>query len=229
MQEPASTIFSLLNLLANLYMIRKFRRKVRPDSPNYWVWHAFCGICCNAWIWSIVFHVRDLPVTELFDYGFAYSMVLASFVCMALRMTSGRSLFVRGVIAVSSLLFFVNHFYYLNLGRFDYQFNMKMNIITGILGGFGWLLWYLMSRKKRMYAWKVLAFQVLAAFSLILEVNDFPPLLYTFDAHSLWHLSTVPLTILFYNFVIDDCISLRKEEKEGLLLPAQETESKKSF
>lgn len=198
---------------------------MRPDSPNYWVWHAFCAICCNAWIWSTVFHTRDLPVTELFDYGFAYSMVLSSFVCMVLRMTYKRSLMIRGTIAISCVLYFLNHFYYLSQGKFDYQFNMKINIITGILGGTGWLFWYMFSRSKKMYAWKVLAFQLLAALSLILEVNDFPPLFHTLDAHSLWHLSTVPLTILFYNFVIDDCVSLRTEESE-LLLPK---ESKKTY
>lgn len=36
-------------------------------------------------IWSMVFHARDFPVTELFDYVFAYSMVLASFWCMIMR------------------------------------------------------------------------------------------------------------------------------------------------
>lgn len=227
-QEPASVIFSLMNLAANIYMIRKFRRRVRRDSPNYYVWHAFCAICCNAWVWSMVFHTRDLPLTELFDYGFAYSMVLASFVCMALRMMCRRSIILRAAVAIFCILFFINHFVYLSIGRFDYQFNMKMNIITGILGGTGWLVWYIVCRKKRMYAWKILAFQLLALASLVLEINDFPPLFYTFDAHSLWHLSTVPLTVLFYNFVIDDCIQLRSETYE-LLESGDSSKEKKLF
>lgn len=169
-----------------------------------------------------MFHVRDLPITELFDYGFAYSMVLASVVCMVLRMTAHRSRRLRGSIAISSILFFLSHFYYLSLDKFDYQYNMKINIVTGIVGGMGWLLWYMVTRKKRIYAWKVLMFQVLAAFSLILEVNDFPPLWHTFDAHSLWHLSSLPLTILFYNFIIDDSLSLRMEKYEALLTPPME-------
>lgn len=216
-----------MNLLANVYMIRKFRRTVRPDSPNYWVWHCFAAVCCNGWVWSIVFHTRDLPVTELFDYGFAYSMVLTSLVCMVLRMLYARSVMLRGAIALGSALFFLSHFYYLSLEKFDYQYNMKINIITGIIGGMGWLLWYMVTRQKRMYAWKVLAFQVLAALSLVLEVNDFPPLYYSLDAHSLWHLSSVPLTILFYNFIIDDTISLRAEKYEQLLTPP--LEKKKGF
>lgn len=230
-QEPASAIFSLFNLLANIFMIKKFRKKVRPDSPNYWVWLVFGWICCNGWLWSIVFHTRDLPITELFDYGFAYSMVLASLVCMTLRMVHYRSVLLRGLISVAATLFFVSHFYYLSiLDKFDYQYNMKINIITGIVGGMGWLLWYLITRKKRVYAWKVLTFQILAGVSLILEVNDFPPMLYTFDAHSLWHLSSLPLTILFYNFVIDDCVSLRAEKYQALLTPPETSRAdKKAF
>lgn len=214
LQEPASVLFSLLNLAANLYMIRKFRRKVRRDSPNYWMWHIFCGICCNAWLCSIIFHARDLPQTELLDYGFAYSMVLASMVCMILRMCHNRSWVVRGLVTLFCLLFFVNHFVYLSVGKFNYAFNMKINVITGIIAGTGWLVWYAVSRKKRIYAWKMMTFQVCAALCLTLELADFPPLFYTFDAHSLWHLATVPLTVLFYNFIIDDCVQLRQEAFE---------------
>lgn len=90
-------------------MIRKFRHEVRSDSPMYYIWHVFSAvssvpldslkstmfnwwlvffflqICINGWICSIIFHTRDFPLTELLDYGFAYSMVLASFCCMILR------------------------------------------------------------------------------------------------------------------------------------------------
>lgn len=33
----------------------------------------------------MIFHTRDYPITELFDYVFAYSMVLASFWCFIIR------------------------------------------------------------------------------------------------------------------------------------------------
>jgi len=39
-----------------------------------------------------------------------------------------------------------------------------------------------------------------------LELFDFPPWGRTIDAHSLWHLSTVPLTGLFYDFLIEDAL-----------------------
>lgn len=85
LQEPASVFFSALNFYFHFKGLIKFRREVRPDSPLFVLWHAFSFICLNAWVWSMVFHARDLPLTELFDYVFAYLMVLASFWCMVIR------------------------------------------------------------------------------------------------------------------------------------------------
>lgn len=85
MQEPASVIFSALNFLVHYMMLQEFRKSVRKTAPLYKMWISFSAICLNAWFWSIVFHTRDFPITELFDYVFAYSMVLASFYCMIIR------------------------------------------------------------------------------------------------------------------------------------------------
>lgn len=70
----------------------------------------------------------------------------------------------------------------------------------GITTGVGWIIWYLSQRKKRPYSWKIMLFQVLVGISLLLEVNDFPPLLWVLDAHALWHLSTVLPTVLLYRY-----------------------------
>lgn len=43
-QEPASVLFSLLNLIVHWKMMRKFRDEVRSDSPMYYVWHVFCAV-----------------------------------------------------------------------------------------------------------------------------------------------------------------------------------------
>lgn len=104
---------------------------------------------------------------------------------------------IRTAIMFTSLLYFINHFAFLSVGKFDYSYNMMANVITGLIGGIGWLAWYVLHR-KRTYAWKMLTFQLLAGASLALELNDFPPILWAFDAHALWHLATAPLTILFY-------------------------------
>ncbi|XP_035905914.1 post-GPI attachment to proteins factor 3 [Anopheles stephensi] len=215
MQEPASVLFSIANFITHYKMLQRFKREVRTDSPMYGTWRAFSYICLNAWIWSAIFHTRDFPVTELLDYTFAYSMVLASFHCMVMRMIHRTSVFVRGTFSFLCVLFFINHFSYLSIGRFDYTYNMKANIVTGMSGALGWILWCFLQRRKRRYVWKCFIFIVLATSSLLLEINDFPPILWTFDAHSIWHLVTAPLTILFYSFIIEDCKTLRKELASG--------------
>lgn len=40
----------------------------------------------------------------------------------------------------------------------------------------------------------VLLLQALA----LLELLDFPPLFWVLDAHAIWHLSTIPVNVLFY-------------------------------
>ena len=48
--------------------------------------------------------------------------------------------------------------------------------------------------------WYCLLLQLWLVLSSMLEVFDFPPYLYLFDAHSLWHLATVPLGFMWYHF-----------------------------
>lgn len=223
LQEPASVFFSALNFIVHVRGLTRFRREVRPDAPLYVLWHAFSFICLNAWVWSGVFHTRDFPMTELFDYVFAYSMVLATFWCMIIRyglfvlrtlstfhrcetnktwistrVLHGRSRQMTGFVTVLCVLFFFNHFAYLSYNTFDYSYNMKVNIFTGAVGGVGWIFWCITQLRKRKYVWKMLVFVVLALGTVILEVYDFPPVFWTFDAHSLWHLSSAPITFIFY-------------------------------
>ncbi|CAN6934203.1 unnamed protein product [Brassica oleracea] len=53
--------------------------------------------------------------------------------------------------------------------------------------------------------------------AMLLEIYDFPPYGGYFDAHSIWHLATVPLTILWWSFIRDDAefrtFSLLKKSK----------------
>ncbi|XP_004522696.1 post-GPI attachment to proteins factor 3 [Ceratitis capitata] len=213
MQEPASVLFSILNLIAHIRWLRRFRTEVRPDSPCYKLWHIFSFICINGWIWSAVFHTRDFPVTELMDYAFAYSIVLVSLYCMIMRMLHRRSIILRGLISLIFLSFFVNYFAYLSLGKFSYSLNMTTNMITGALSALGWLVWSYLERHRRPNYRKIIRFYILFGMSMSLELLDFPPILWLLDAHALWHLATVPVISVFYDFIIDDCRLLRKEKQ----------------
>lgn len=65
---------------------------------------------------------------------------------------------------------------------------------------------------------------LLLTLASLLELLDFPPLLRALDAHSLWHLSTVPIASMWYDWLIQDaqeCVSLGFWIGEPSHLPAQ--------
>ncbi len=49
--------------------------------------------------------------------------------------------------------------------------------------------------------------------SVLLELLDFAPLLWTFDSHALWHATTAPVHFIWYSFLIDDALFLMAERK----------------
>ncbi|KAL5287613.1 PGAP3 family protein [Megaselia abdita] len=211
-QEPASVLFSIGNLLAHVHLLRKFRAEVRPDSPCFKLWHLFTFVSVNGWIWSTVFHTRDFPVTEFLDYTSAYLIVLTTLYCFCMRMVHKMNTLFKGGLTLCFIAFYYGYFLYLSVGKFSYSFNMKTNIATGILSGLGWLTWCFLVRKHRPYYKLVLKFYCLLALSMVLEISDFPPIFWVFDAHALWHLSTIPIAFVLYRFLIEDCKALRKED-----------------
>lgn len=58
MQEPASVVFSALNLIAHVQGARIVSKKVPQDHPMRSYYLAWSYISINAWFWSSVFHAR---------------------------------------------------------------------------------------------------------------------------------------------------------------------------
>ena len=49
-----------------------------------------------------------------------------------------------------------------------------------------------------------------------LEVLDFSPIFRVFDAHSLWHAATIPITFVYYDFLIADAVwEIRQKKGKG--------------
>lgn len=208
MQEPASVLFSIFNLLAHIINLQQFNKTVPKVAPLYkmWIFHAM--ICINAWVWSVVFHAKDTPWTERLDYFSAFSMVLFSLLGLIIRLLGPRRALFRDAVAISGVLFFFYHVWYLSKGRFDYGYNMKVNVIVGLLNGFGWVAWSMPRLKSRPYIQWCIYTVVFAMASMLLELGDFPPLFWAFDAHALWHLVTSPLPFMWYRFLKNDCLYL---------------------
>lgn len=67
-QEPASTVFSLLNLWAVYKMYKRISSEVDDEfrMKNVWKGYAWSGMV--VWICSALFHSRDFWITEYLDY-----------------------------------------------------------------------------------------------------------------------------------------------------------------
>ncbi|KAF3853575.1 hypothetical protein F7725_014263, partial [Dissostichus mawsoni] len=179
-EDPASALASLLNGLACLLMLLRYRSTVPRQSPMYHTINAFSLVSLNAWFWSTVFHTRDTYLTENVGSeatgGFQHGGVLL-------------------------ILAFTSHVSYLTFVSFDYGYNMAANTSIGMVNLLWWLCWCWQNRRTLPYWWKCGLVVVLLHGLALLELLDFPPMFWILDAHAVWHLSTVPVHFLFYRFV----------------------------
>ena len=117
------------------------------------------------------------------------------------------------------LAFYIYHIHYLFYIHFDYGYNMKVNVATGnitlyfghhyqwlfagVLSSIGWFIWCLESRYRRGRPVRKCVLSLLLLNGLLLlEVYDFPPIGFVLDAHSLWHLGTIPIPLLWFRYLI---------------------------
>lgn len=107
--------------------------------------------------------------------------------------------------------------YLLSLPRFDYTYNIIFNLVLGLSHNFLWLTFafpssYSLFRRfaskpksyRPAYATTAAKAVVLTTAATCLELFDFAPWHRVVDAHSLWHLATVPLAVIWYDFLILD-------------------------
>lgn len=132
------------------------------------------------------------------------------------------------IVGVTLILAFTSHVSYLTFVNFDYGYNMAANssigeapILTSFLLRFDvpnvfsvlllslaglvnllwWLCWCWQNRGTLPYWWKCGLVVLLLHGLALLELLDFPPMLWILDAHAVWHLSTIPVHFLFYRLV----------------------------
>lgn len=215
-QEPASAFASLLNGLANFVMMNSYKAAVPSDSPMYETCTSFAMISLHAWFWSTIFHTRDTAITEKMDYFCASSVVLYSLYLCCVRTLGLKHPVIASCFGIVLILIFTCHVAYLTFVRFDYGYNMFANITVGVINLSWWLCWCMKNQKQLPYVRKCMIVMVLLNVLALLELLDFPPFFWVFDAHAVWHFSTVPLPFLFYSFLIDDSLYLLKA-KSGLI------------
>ncbi|CAN6886257.1 unnamed protein product [Brassica oleracea] len=97
--------------------------------------------------------------------------------------------------------------------------NMIVCVAMGVAQLFLWARWAAVSRHPSN--WKLWVVVIASGLAMLLEIYDFPPYGGYFDAHSISHLSTVPLTILWWSFIRDD-----SEFRTSSLLKKSKTKAK---
>ncbi|RUS71230.1 hypothetical protein EGW08_021011 [Elysia chlorotica] len=204
-QEPASMVFSLLNALCHLAIL-VYRSKVSKSTQMYYVWHGMALVGVITWSCAMIFHTRDTPLTEKLDYFSAFALVLYNIFTLVCRVVGTDMVYTIALSASALVGLYFYHIYYLAFVHFDYGYNMIMNVSAGFVNALGWIAWCLYNRRHRPYVWKCVTVLLGLLAFLSLELFDFPPICWTFDAHSLWHAGTVPMTLLWYSFVIDDAL-----------------------
>lgn len=238
-QEPLSVVFSLGNLWAHFKGLRALRR-TRPRNDKAALFNKILKlnavVAINSWLWSAVFHSRDLPWTEKADYFSAGGAILyGSYVavCRTTSLGAPSASAARRKLAIVSLAAFTMHCLYLSFGRFDYGYNIMANAIVGLLQISFWLVWSLSaffalhfktrkdsrSRARWDHARRVLPCLMGLVLATSLELFDFEPIpkgWRLLDAHAAWHASTIPVAVLWYKFLVRDVdvLSMDKDLKE---------------
>ncbi|XP_013209605.1 post-GPI attachment to proteins factor 3 isoform X2 [Microtus ochrogaster] len=170
-------------------------------------------VSLNAWFWSTVFHTRDTDLTEKMDYFCASAVILYSVYLCCVRTVGLQHPSVASAFGVLLLLLLSAHISYLSLVRFDYGYNMMANVAIGLVNLTWWLAWCLRNRRRLPHTRRCVVVVLLLQALSLLELLDFPPLFWVLDAHAIWHISTIPLHILFFRFLEDDSLYLLKESE----------------
>ncbi|KAK1366637.1 Post-GPI attachment to proteins factor 3 [Heracleum sosnowskyi] len=211
-QEPVSVALSGLNLAmqfqgwVSFFILVNYKLPLRPDRKTYYeytgLWHVYAILSMNAWLWSSVFHSRDVDITEKLDYSSAIALLGFSLILAIIRVFSVRTEAARVMVAAPLLAFVTTHILYLNFYQFDYGLNMKVCVAMGVVQILLWAIWAGVTRHPSR--WKLWVVVVGGGLAGLLEIYDFPPYKGFVDAHALWHATTVPLSFLWWSFIRDD-------------------------
>ncbi|KAG5518855.1 hypothetical protein PMAC_002386 [Pneumocystis sp. 'macacae'] len=191
-QEPASVFFSILNGYVHYLGFHWIKLLIPSDYmfKKFYIIYAILGL--NAWFWSTVFHMRDFKFTERADYFSAGALTLWSFFFTPIRIFRldcyrNYNFFIY-LWASVCIFFFLAHTMYLSFVEFNYSYNMAANIFIGSFQNILWIYYSLSNYGSRSFALWPLYIVCAITIAMCFEFFDFPPILYLFDAHSLWHM-----------------------------------------
>ena len=228
MQELLSVVFSVGNLLPHAVYFVLYRRRVSRRYDLRDLWSAYALVSCNTWLWSAVFHARDVLLTERLDYFCASLGIVLSFSLQLIRFLRLSSSLQRGLLLLLALCLLSLHCGYLHFVHFDYGYNMRASLALGVTYSVFTCAAFL--RERRPYARTVLLSHLFLWCAAVFEVLDFPPLFGLLDAHALWHALTMPLGVVFWQVQIEDAkweLELQDKRRRAAQTPAQAAEEQR--
>lgn len=215
LEEPASVVFSLLNALPHFWHLFSFSRKSRS---NYFMrphLAFYPYVALMAWLSSAIFHAKKTRRSTWIDYSAAL-VFLAHGLWLTLRRVAGEEgRTTANIVGACFALWLVRRLGDMQRDLISFDTHMHTCIAIAVCTITLWLLWLFLGgggggnvvggKKVRqlphpLNRFRCLACQVAFAAASMLELFDFPPIWGILDAHSLWHLATVPLGFQWYEF-----------------------------
>lgn len=200
------------------------RIKKMKGIPNHKMWLVYSHVGVFTWIASTFFHMFDCDVTERLDYFGAFSFVLAAlyvsmiFIFPELAENRGGQV-VRLIMTLVFLFLHLSHARDM-YNNFNYGYNMGMCVCMSILTTLAYIF-YLYRRRSHLGSFQevdilLIRLIVWANLATALELLDFAPVFWIFDAHSLFHLATVPIP-LWWADLLEVHYDLKEEQKDSIL------------
>ncbi|KAL3087068.1 hypothetical protein niasHS_005307 [Heterodera schachtii] len=230
-QEPASVFFSLLNLCSVVAMQKRIRRCVPTNFHCRNEWVNFGWPAGMAWLASAIFHLCDHRITEAMDYGAALGLILYTFyasicfvlsppvlqLCCPIQIVPQR---LKNGIGIALSVFYMRYLLYIfGTPRFDYGWHIRCCVILSMATVLLFLAWAFALTwlgRAHLHSLRILATTFLLGwFSASFDVFfDFPPLFWLVDAHALFHLFSIPVPMLWANFICAEAAIGQKKRKE---------------
>uniref|UniRef100_A0A0D3CRT8 Post-GPI attachment to proteins factor 3 n=1 Tax=Brassica oleracea var. oleracea TaxID=109376 RepID=A0A0D3CRT8_BRAOL len=169
------------------------------DEKSRWSLSGACFYCflcakpSDAFPW-VALHLQDVDITKTLDYLTAIAILGFSLIVSILRTFDVRVEAARVMVSPPVLAFVTSHIISMFTG-----WNMIVCVAMGVAQIFLWARWAAVSRHPSN--WKLWVVVIASCLAMVLEIYDFP---LRMKAHSIWHLATVPLTVLWWSFIRDN-------------------------
>ncbi|KAI5168705.1 post-GPI attachment to proteins factor 3, partial [Nematocida sp. AWRm79] len=148
-----------------------------------------------TWLFSALFHIRDIYITQCVDY---FSAILSLFTSIAISLYR---LYLINTHYVISLIWFIHVLYMLT--NFNFMYN---SIICGIFYCINVLLWYNWYVFIKEYSYSRILVLIISGMciSVLFQVIDFGPIYFLLDSHAVWHILGFIFSTFLYVFIIID-------------------------